>query len=170
MLEHLGRSGYLARFRSLSVLGADDGDSAAHVLSSHDAALTELVMTRCELSDDGATAIAEVPGLTSVQCLELSGNFVSDPGVRALARTEWPSLRKLGLGDNEISDAGARALASAPGWPALEELDLQRNFVEDDGALALLGSAERARLRVLLLASNPLGSAGRLAHAQWRAV
>lgn len=168
VLEWVARTSQLPRFDALALFGGDDGDSAASVLLQCSSTLRELTMVRCELSDEGAIAVASSDALGSLQRLDLSGNFLADPGARALADSSWSELHTLVLSDNEISDAGATSLAHAT-WPRLRELHLQRNFIETKGVRALLNSPKRSCMRTLLLASNPLTDTAELAHRRWRA-
>lgn len=169
VLHFLGVSDRLRRIHAVHVAECVSGNAAAVALATHAVDLRHVCLIRCELGDEGAMALASSPALAGVENLDLTGNFVSDRGVHALSTASWPRLTHLLLSDNDVGDSGALALAAAAGWPRLEELHLQRNFIEDHGVLALVESPHRGRMKILLLASNPMGPAGHLAHAQWRA-
>jgi uncharacterized protein (TIGR02996 family) len=86
----------------------------------------------CDLADNFSVPL--------LRTLDLSNNRITDRGVTALLRTDWPQhLTHLILGGNEITDAGAVALAA--GWPT--------------------GDADR--LKHLNLRFTPIGQAGHVA-------
>lgn len=80
-----------------------------------------------ELGDADLRSLArDTAGLPALSRLDLSGNAISDEGVRSLAASPlWPRLTYLVLGANPISDAGAEALAHAAGTSRLEYLNLK---------------------------------------------
>ena len=93
-------------------------------------ATATLALAGNELTDDGACALAEALGASSVTELDLASNVIEDRGALALAAAIGKGFapRKLSLADNLVSDAGAAALIrAAAALPALSSLDLSLN-------------------------------------------
>ena len=93
-------------------------------------ATATLALAGNELTDDGACALAEALGASSVTELDLASNVIEDRGALALAAAIGRGFapRKLSLADNLVSDAGAAALIrAAAALPALSSLDLSLN-------------------------------------------
>lgn len=167
-LRALDDDGILPRLHELVLRRGDLADEGAAWLAEAPSlrALQYLTLERELLDNAGARALAG--GLPALRTLDLTGNFIADDGAVSLAGGHWPELTSLILNDNEISDDGIAVLAGAS-WPHLRELQLQRNEISDDGVLALLAAPSLPRLRILTLASNPLGPRAQQALLTWRA-
>jgi len=107
---------------------------------------------------------------TSVKQIDLSSNYVTDLGVKPLAKAlVSTSVTSINLSKNRVGDDGAVALAEAIQHGALSYVDLSSyNFVTDQGARALAQAiSAKARGTVTLrLASNQIGDEGALALAE----
>jgi len=102
-----------------------------------------LNLSGCQIDDAGASELAKITGLTT---LDLSDNCINDLGAIELAKTS--SLSTLDLSDNFIGDLGASALAKTS---SLSTLDLSENLIGDAGAIAL---AKNSNLTVLRSSNN----------------
>ena len=155
-----------ARLETVRLARNPLGDAGAEVLSRNAAAfagLISLTLSRCELRDDGAGAVARALPV-SLTTLDLSSNEITALGLGHLAAV-WrdgksPSLARLNLSGNDIGPGGGAELAEAlpTGTPALECLDLRGCFLSDAGVRWLapaLPSCEH--LEDLHLGSNGIG-------------
>src|SRR5262249_35856919 len=125
----------------------------------------------------GFVALAQWPGLKSVNTLSLFGNY---PGVEgAVAFAASPYLRGLtklnlgadslhamaGLGPYQISAEGATALSRSTHLKQLSSLGLTGNRIGPTGATAIATSRRLPNLTELELCENEVGDAGALALA-----
>ena len=85
-------SGFLGRFvgsrvRTVQVVGAESGDAVIELLGSTGwlGRLTELHLPGCNVTDDGAMALAAHPRTPHLRPLDLDSNRLSHVGVAALA-------------------------------------------------------------------------------------
>lgn len=108
---------------------------------------------------------------TSVKQIDLSSNYVTDMGVKPLAKALVNTgVTSINLSKNRVGDEGAIALAEAIQHGALSYVDLSSyNFVTDQGARALaqaISSKQASGTVTLRLASNQIGDEGALALAE----
>ena len=146
-------------------------DRACRRLRSNDRTLQELDLHNNQISDKGATALAQaLEGNTTLQILYLGDNKISDKGATALAQALEgnTTLQKLYLYNNQISDKGATALAQAlEGNTTLRVLWLSDNQISDKGATALAQALEgNTTLQELYLGNNQISDEGATALAQ----
>jgi uncharacterized protein (TIGR02996 family) len=107
--------------------------------------LRALHLTGCAIGDDGVGLLAKSSALAGLQTLRLGANAVTDEGVEMLTESlNFPQLRSLVLRDNLIGDLGAQLLARARSWPGLQCLDLSDNLI-GEAALAALARAPQWR-------------------------
>ncbi|HUR53172.1 MAG TPA: TIGR02996 domain-containing protein [Gemmataceae bacterium] len=102
--------------------------------------LVALDLEACLIRDEGLERLAQGvnDNLVSLTELDLSGNEISDDGVRLLVASPlWPRLKRLVLGGNPISDVGAVTLANAAAACSLEYLNLRFTGIGLDGIRAL---------------------------------
>jgi len=114
-----------------------DAGTAALVASPVFARMAErdrmIDLRRVEMGPAGAAALAASPALSSVESLDLEGNFLGDAGLTALAGSpHLTQLRVLSLRTTRISDDGVRALARSPLMATLRVLDLTGNLITED--------------------------------------
>ena len=104
-------------------------------------ALTKLSITKNQIGDEGATALADALCVNGAMTdLDLSFNNIGGDGAKALANALRVNgaMTTLLLGGNKIRDEGATALADALHVNgALTSLDLSYNTIGDEGAKAL---------------------------------
>ena len=88
-------------------------------------ATATLALAGNELTDDGACALAEALGASSVTELDLASNVIEDRGALALAAAIGKGFApRSSRSQTPQSDAGAAALIRAAALPALSSLDL----------------------------------------------
>jgi uncharacterized protein (TIGR02996 family) len=98
-------------------------DAMESVAASPQLALVRrLTLSGAWLRNPEMTALALSPHLVNLQELDLSYNQIGIRGLTDLATLQAPALRELRLERNPIKDRGLLALAQAD-WPALEHLD-----------------------------------------------
>jgi hypothetical protein len=104
--------------------------------------LKTLSLRYCKLGNEGVTEIAKIlEKNTSVENLNIEGNFITDVGIKklALALKTNKSLKYLDLKYNGINRKGAQSIAEALKInKTLESLDLGNNFIGDEGAEAIV--------------------------------
>jgi uncharacterized protein (TIGR02996 family) len=87
--------------------------------------LTMLELSRCDLGDQGAQALAGPGQLAALTHLSLPWNNIGEDRAVALARSAWLSgLHFLDLRENPIGDEGARALCESQALRSLRELQV----------------------------------------------
>jgi uncharacterized protein (TIGR02996 family) len=109
--------------------------------------LYALNLCDCDL-DNGGQALAAIPWLTSLQCLDLSRNLLDEHSVAALARLTEGSLRSLSVARTGLVREAVGQLA--PLWPKLVLLDLNYNIVST-GLEALIRTGPARQLQTLRL-------------------
>ena len=140
-------------------------DRACRRLRSNDRSLQGLLLYHNQISDEGATALAQaMKGNTTLQRLYLGNNQISDEGATALARAMKgnTTLLRLYLDYNLIGDEGATALAQAmKGNTTLRQLSLDNNQISDKGAIALAQAMKgNTTLYLLSLGNNQISDEG----------
>ena len=145
-------------------------DRACRRVRNNDRTLQRLYLDNNQISDEGATALAQaMKGNTTMQELYLGHNQISDEGATALAQALKgnTTLQQLYLGSNQISDEGATALANAmKGNTTLQQLSLYNNQISDEGATALANAMKgNTTLQQLSLRNNQISDEGATALA-----
>ena len=155
-----------ARLKTIKLVRNPLGDAGAEVLSQNPATfagLISLTLSRCELGDIGAGAVARALPVC-LTTLDLSSNEITALGLGHLTAVwrdgKTPSLTRLNISGNDIGPGGGAELAEAlpTGTPSLECLDLRGCFLSDAGVRWLapaLPSCEN--LEELHLGSNGIG-------------
>jgi hypothetical protein len=162
--------------------------------------LNDLAMGRLSLwnrrpGEEAVRGLAELPALAQIRDLDVGGNHLTVPGLRALLASPYlKNLRLLRLSFNDdlgdegaelvanspnlagllslkmsfcsVADAGMKALASSPFLTNLRVLKLWDCRVADEGARALAGSPNFRRLVGLRLTDNGVGDVGAVALAE----
>ncbi|MFN7663072.1 MAG: hypothetical protein ACK5PQ_05085 [Alphaproteobacteria bacterium] len=137
--------------------------------------LTHLSLIDCGLqAPELLTTLAGDPkSLPNLTHLNLSGNFIGDKGVIALAKAlqHLTKLTCLNLELNDTGDEGAHALAKAISahCPNLTDLDLGYNQITDEGTRALaqaLFAGRPPKFAKLSLSDNHIRDEGARALAQ----
>ena len=105
--------------------------------------LRDLNLEGCQIGDEGLGRLAAAgdgSNLPALTALDLSGNEISDDGVRSLVGSGfWPRLTRLVLGGNPLSNEAAEVLADAAGRAAkLEYLNLRFTGLTTAGHRLLL--------------------------------
>ncbi|XP_026908292.2 leucine-rich repeat-containing protein 45 isoform X1 [Acinonyx jubatus] len=136
-------------------------------LLQKEALLTELILSDCMLSEEGATLLLQ--GLcanTVVRFLDLKGNNLRAAGAEALGKLlrQNKSIQSLTLEWNNIGaweDAFATFCRALAGNGALRQLDLRNNQISHKGAEELaLALTRNASLQQLDLRWNDIGLLG----------
>jgi uncharacterized protein (TIGR02996 family) len=123
--------------------------------------LRRLRLNRCRLVGPTLQPLSQLPPLSALSLLDLSGNALGTQGARLLAAsTRLAGLTELDLSGNEIGNRGAEALAESPYLAHLGVLRLAANGLGVVGLRALLASPHLSRLHTLELGGNRLGDAG----------
>jgi len=94
--------------------------------------ITELNLSHCLLTSEGAIALAKTLGLTgTITSLNLNYNSIEDEGAIAIASSLWSSpLKTLTLKENDIGRVGAAAIAkSLQSRCAVTSLTLDNNNI-----------------------------------------
>jgi uncharacterized protein (TIGR02996 family) len=121
--------------------------------------LEALDLSRNELTEAGAHALAAAPALASLRTLTLSRNQLTDGAFQALVQSpDLQALTSLSVGQewsSPLTDLSLRALAQARRPPRLATLDLEGALVSDAGLASLAGYAHLDALRRLNLAKAP---------------
>ena len=127
--------------------------------------LTQLNLSRNQLSDDGAAAISD--GLKSnglLQELCVSQNEITDEGAKMIAEAIQvnTALQKLDISYNEISDDGAATISDGLKCNiSLQELNMSYNKITNEGA-KMIGEAikENKTLQKLNIHENSISDDG----------
>jgi uncharacterized protein (TIGR02996 family) len=165
-LEALAAAPGLAGLSGLNLHGNNLNDGAVAALVRAPAfRLEALDLTRNQITDAGARALAASPSLAGLRKLSLWGNQLTDEGFRALVQSpHLVALTHLEVGlygmPSRFTEASLRALAQSPAPPRLTALDLGGSLVADPGLAALAGYPHLDALRRLDLSK----SATRLAY------
>jgi hypothetical protein len=114
--ERVFRTSSLPALTELVLEGLELSDEVADALAHCElGGVTLLVLKSCSLSGRGFASLCANPSLTALRQLGISGNFVNDAGVRALARSPIAAqLVALEVRDNRMTEAGLGDLFSAP--------------------------------------------------------
>lgn len=120
-------------------------------------ALTDLLVSSCEWSDEAVVALANGPLMSQIHQLELSLNRLTPTAARAIARCRrTKALKYLDFGCNDIGDEGVIALMRSRHLPALEELHLSSTTMTDTGADAILKTKWVEQLKTLFMSYNTI--------------
>jgi uncharacterized protein (TIGR02996 family) len=111
---------------------------------------------RCHLNDRALQQLLISPYLVRLTALELAGNGISTPGMRALVHSNaFSRLRRLDLSRNfGIGDTAVRLLAHASAAENLEELNLAATTATLDSLRELFHSSHLPRLTSLNIAGT----------------
>jgi len=118
----------------LKIGGTSGGDESAKALAASGllSRLVTLSIERLPLSLEGLKALLAGPPPTLVE-LDLSQNeTLGDEGVRVLASTPLPALRKLSVANLGMTEAGLPELLAAPTLTQLKHLVYEGNPITDD--------------------------------------
>mmetsp|Transcript_2951 Transcript_2951/g.11962 ORF Transcript_2951/g.11962 Transcript_2951/m.11962 type:complete len:415 (-) Transcript_2951:716-1960(-) len=130
--------------------------------------LRSIQLMYCASGDDGVSALARrgLRHCAQLQSLDLTGNNIGIPSVRALAEglRHCPELRELLLNENTLALEAFEVLADQllPLVPQLQSLGLSRTDMQPDSlrVLAERGLPRLPELESLDLTSNPIGLEG----------
>lgn len=147
-VEGEGFAEWTAPIEDLTLLGAPVNDRGLRAITRLKS-LRRLHLAESDLTDDGVSALAELPNLQQFDC---SACDVGDAALPAIGRLA--ALRFLRLRDTRITDAGLKHLAELKD---LESLDLGRTRIGNDG-IRHLGALKQ--LRLLALDYSDLDDAG----------
>ena len=136
-----------------------------------DVRISELFITYGNITERGATALAEMlKENRMLQQLNVSNNSIGDGGATALAEMlkENRTLQQLSVSDNSIGDGGATALAEMlKENRTLQQLYVSNNSIGDGGATALAEMLKENRtLQQLDVSRNSIGDGGATALAE----
>ncbi|MBS0262257.1 MAG: TIGR02996 domain-containing protein, partial [Planctomycetes bacterium] len=107
--------------------------------------IESLLLSDCEVTDEGLGAILTSPHFQALTDLKLSGLPLSDEVVEQLAQSPIAGrLKRLNLNGCELTTQAIESLARSPGFQQLEDLDLGGNKL-DDAALSLLAGCTNLR-------------------------
>ena len=126
-----------------------------------------LMLNSCNISDEGAKAMAQSKYLQNITHLDLRYNRIRNEGAVAMAQSEYlQNLTTLLLWGNRISDEGAVAIAQSEYLRNLTHLDLRYNSIGNEGAAAIAQSEYLRNLQHLNLSGDGIGNEGAAAIAQ----
>jgi hypothetical protein len=151
----------LAKLDLSGCLNADSFDGAAwQEMLSHNTALKELVLKRCDITDIEVQGISD--GLAqnkSLRVLDVSSNRLGSSAVQSLsvALSHNTTLESLNLA---FTDDGAMAInAMLEANTFLRRLNISQSLIEAEGGLALsAGLSQNNRLESLDLSHNLIGT------------
>lgn len=104
--------------------------------------ITELDLSRSNVGNQGAFALANSVLGDTLRALDLSFNEIGANGVAALVdEREYPLLERLVLSDNDLDNLAASIIAERLIAPKLAWLDLARNRIGPVGEEYLRGSS-----------------------------
>lgn len=173
-LNILLRSRFLTSVESLDLSFNGLDDSAARLLAraSSMPALRELRLNdNVHLTSDGLAALAESPGLSGLEQLDVSANDIGPAGVLAVTKGPYfDRLQSFIVHSNRIGDSGATALAESRVLARMvardAKLSLPRCGIGVMGARALAESLSSEPIRELDLTGNLLADDGTRAIAE----
>ncbi|MCI0683908.1 MAG: TIGR02996 domain-containing protein [Gemmataceae bacterium] len=120
-----------------------------------------ILVVHLSRSREHVEALAECHWLLRLRHLDLSNNFVRDPGVKLLTQSAFLSeLHSLNLSSAAVGDSGVRALACSPFLKNLRELYLSDNRISAAGVRDLASSRLADQLDLLHLRFNPIDGDG----------
>jgi uncharacterized protein (TIGR02996 family) len=143
----------LARVRKLSLARSElsKPDVEGLVKATTLGKVESLDVSICGLDVERGEQLAKATSLPALRELKLAGNFLTDDGATALAKSKTLAPTHLVLARNELGPAGAEAIANAPWASRLEWLDLSTNSIQTQGMRAIAESPHLTALRVLKL-------------------
>jgi Ran GTPase-activating protein (RanGAP) involved in mRNA processing and transport len=113
--------------------------------------LDTLILDGCEIGDDGASKLCEIPSLKSIS---LCRNLISSEGIGFINNSfaSVNSLEKLMLGNNELGDDGMIEIAKSFGLDhfGLTELDVSRNGISSKGLKTILNAVKQTSTVTIL--------------------
>lgn len=175
---------------SLAVAGAQlTAEGLASIISASGGRLHELTAADNSLGFDGASRLAGIRELGSVERLDLSSCDLGPQGAQTILQSENvssleelvvatnglgdaclvdlvtsgggpPRLKRLSLADNQLGPAAGTTLAASALAGRLEQLDLSYNELGDTGVEALAHATGWHALRSLMLRNNALSLGG----------
>jgi uncharacterized protein (TIGR02996 family) len=144
---------------------ADEIAVSAKVFIEHAETIFRLAPIRQVHLRGAERRMVELAGLAQlrrVTHLDLSDNFLRDPGVRTLASSPYLNhLEGLNLSSTGVGDGGACGLASARSLTGIRELYLCDNRIGRRGLRALAKAPFLSQLEVLSLRHNAVNTEGR---------
>ena len=172
----LGNGGLNVLLRSRNLSGVESldlsfnglDDNAARLLARTSAlpCLRELRLNdNGRLTADGSAALAEAPGLSGLELLDVSANDIGPAGVRAVIDSPYLGrLHTFAVHSNRIGDTGAEALAGSELLARMlahePKLMLRGCGIGPAGMRALAASPHLTAARELDLTGNNLGDDG----------
>ena len=145
----------------LDLSGNGIGDEGLRVLG-RELRFTQLKwlgLSHVNASSDGLGALISGSIAKQVQRLELAGNPLQGPGLRAILGGAFPALTHLDVSETLLGDEGLEVLLESPGSAQLVSLELKKNGLSAKGAVRL-ATARFPRLEYLSVSGNPLGESG----------
>jgi uncharacterized protein (TIGR02996 family) len=116
--------------------------------------LRMLNLSRSDLRDEGAKALAGCAGMGNLCSLVLRGTRVREAGLSALCSADLPRLVRLELTQSYLYPATLHALAGGPSAGRLQLLDVSNGRIADLGLGILLQTREFASALVTLRVSG----------------
>lgn len=159
--------------RSLELLDLSDNSNwcqGLDILAGDDLPFTlrTLHLVRANVDTRGVETLAQGPGLTQMNDLNLKENRIRVAGAQAIARSRvLTQLTTLNLRGCVIGVGGTQALAASSNVRKLRGLDLQGNNLGNNGLRAILTSPYLTDLTELHLGSNQLTTPGIEDLAAW---
>lgn len=128
-LDALAASEQLRHLRRLNLSGSPIGDDGLTTLiDGGNLAVESLTLNECDIGDDGIIALAGSEVMKNLKRLFVSRNNIGDAGAQALARS--PNIHDMVVisigGNEELGDDGGRAFADADLSQRLRRLEISQ--------------------------------------------
>jgi len=111
----------------------------------------------CNFVEEGVQLVADQLSGTSLSCLKLTRNRISEEGGKALGEVlSFSRLSTLKLSNNKIGTVGAKAIAFSLPDSQLHKLEINANQIQDEGGRYFVEKIPSSKLKSLKLRDKTL--------------